>query len=312
MIEFESVTKTYAGRIVVDRLTLHIPAGQSTVLIGPSGCGKSTTLRMINRLIAPERGVVRVSGQDVASADPQTLRRGIGYAIQAGGLFPHWTVARNIATVPRLLGWPRARIGARVAELLVLLGLPAGQFADKFPAELSGGQQQRVGVARALAAEPKLLLLDEPFGALDPITRFGLQRALRDIQRTNRQTMVFVTHDMDEALLLADRIVILDAGRVVGDGTPAELLDRPPNDFVRHFVAGEAGLMRRLAVRRVADILRPGEASDAPVFDAPAIDARASLREALGQMVAARTKHLRVQDGQGAPIGHIRLEDIVA
>jgi len=196
MIEFESVTKTYAGRIVVDRLTLHIPAGQSTVLIGPSGCGKSTTLRMINRLIDPERGVVRVGGQDVASADPQTLRRGIGYAIQAGGLFPHWTVARNIATVPRLLGWPRARIGARVAELLVLLGLPAGQFADKFPAELSGGQQQRVGVARALAAEPKLLLLDEPFGALDPITRFGLQRALRDIQRTNRQTMVFVTHDM--------------------------------------------------------------------------------------------------------------------
>ena len=301
MITFEGVTKSYAGRAVVSDLTLTIPAGQLTVLIGPSGCGKSTTLRMINRLITPEAGTIRIDGQDIATQDPQALRRGIGYAIQAGGLFPHWDVARNIATVPTLLGWPKARIEARTTELLTLLGLPPQDYAHQRVARLSGGQQQRVGVARALAADPPLLLLDEPFGALDPITRAGLQTALRRIQRDTAKTMVFVTHDMDEALLLADQIVILDRGRLAQAGTPADLLDHPSSDFVRGFVAGEPSAMRALAVRRVADIMRPGGAPDAPC-----IGADATLRDALGAMVAARVEILAV--GRD---GHVTLRDVV-
>ncbi len=302
MISFENVSKSYAGRAVVDRLDLTIEAGQLTVMIGPSGCGKSTTLRMINRLIAPDTGTVRVDGRDVAGEDPQALRRGIGYAIQAGGLFPHWDVARNIATVPTLLGWPAARIEARVEELMALLGLPPEGYAHKRVAQLSGGQQQRVGVARALAADPPLLLLDEPFGALDPVTRGGLQTALRRIQRETEKTMVFVTHDMDEALLLADRIVILDRGRLAQAGTPAEILEHPSSDFVRGFVAGEASSLRALAVRSVADHCRPGAAAGAPE-----IAAEATLREALGMMVAAGVRRLRVA-GQDS---HVALDDIV-
>ncbi len=306
MITFEAVTKAYAGRPVVDALDLRIEAEKLTVLIGPSGCGKSTTLRMINHLIAPDSGTVRIDGQDVAGQDPQVLRRGIGYAIQAGGLFPHWDVARNIATVPRLLGWPTPRIEARVRELLTLLGLPPDEYAHKRPHQLSGGQQQRVGVARALAADPKLLLLDEPFGALDPITRADLQAALRRIQRETGKTTVFVTHDMDEALLLADSIVLLDRGRLAQAGTPAEILANPATDFVRQFVAGEASAMRSLAVRRVADIARPGAAPDAP-----SIAPDATLREALGRMIAAHTHRLAVQVPEGAPAAHVTLADIV-
>ena len=302
MITFDHVSKSYAGRTVVDDLCLTIEAGKLTVLIGPSGCGKSTTLRMINRLIAPDRGTVCVDGRDVATGDPQALRRGIGYAIQAGGLFPHWDVARNVATVPTLLGWPKARIDARVEELLTLLGLPPDEYAHKRVAQLSGGQQQRVGVARALAADPKLLLLDEPFGALDPVTRGGLQTALRRIQRETAKTMVFVTHDMDEALLLADRIVILDRGRLAQAGMPAEILERPASDFVRGFVAGEASAMRALAVRRVAEHRRPGA-----VADVPEVDADATLRDALGLMVAAGVRRVSVR-GQDS---HVALDDIV-
>ena len=306
MIAFDAVSKAYGGRPIVDRLSLDIRAGELSVLVGPSGCGKSTTLRMINGLIAPDSGTVRVNGQDVAGADPQALRRGIGYAIQAGGLFPHWDVARNIGTVPRLLGWPEARVAARVTELLSLLGLPPAEYAAKRVAQLSGGQQQRVGVARALAADPKLVLLDEPFGALDPVTRRDLQTAFRRIQRDTRKTAVFVTHDMDEALLLADRIFVLNEGRLAQAGTPAEILQRPASDFVRRFVAGEPGAMRGLAVRLVADILRPGAAPGAPEI-AP----DATLREALGLMVAARTDMLAVRAADGAPLGHIALAGIV-
>ncbi len=302
MISFEGVSKAYAGRAVVDGLDLTIAAGELTVLIGPSGCGKSTTLRMINRLIAPDSGIVRVDGRDVTAQDPQTLRRGIGYAIQAGGLFAHWNVARNVATVPNLLGWPKARIDARVDELLSLLGLSPAEFRHKRVGQLSGGQQQRVGVARALAADPKLLLLDEPFGALDPITRGGLQTALRRIQRATAKTMVFVTHDMDEALLLADCIVILKDGRLAQAGTPAEIVEQPASDFVRGFVAGEAAALRGLAVRRVGEVCRPGRAEGAPE-----IGPEATLRDALSLMVTARVRRLAVRGRDS----HVALDDIV-
>ncbi len=300
MITFDHVTKSYAGRTVVDDLSFTIPTGELTVLIGPSGCGKSTTLRMINGLIAPDRGTVSVDGRDVASQNPQTLRRGIGYAIQAGGLFPHWSVARNIATVPTLLGWPRAKIDARVAELLALFGLPPAEYAAKNVAALSGGQQQRVGVARALAADPPLLLLDEPFGALDPITRRTLQTELRRIQRATSKTMVFVTHDMDEAILLADRIVILDRGRLAQAGTPVELLQHPASGFVRDFVAGDPSAMRSLAACSVADLRRPGN-----IEGSPSMPAETTLRDALGLMIASRQHTLNLGDG------HVRLIDII-
>ena len=300
MITFNHVSKTYAGRPVVNDLSLTIPQGALTVLIGPSGCGKSTTLRMINALIAPDSGTIQIDGKAIATINPQTLRRGIGYAIQAGGLFPHWTVARNIATVPTLLGWPPAKIAARTTELLTLLGLPPAEFSHKSIAQLSGGQQQRVGVARALAADPPLLLLDEPFGALDPITRRTLQTELRRIQQATSKTMVFVTHDMDEALLLADHIIILNAGRLAQAGTPAQLLQSPASDFVRNFVAGDPSALRPLATRHVAEIVRPGR-----IAGAPEMPAEASLREAIGIMVAARSQVVNVRDG------HITIADVI-
>ena len=228
MIELSGLSKSYAGQAVVQDVSLTIPQGSITVLLGPSGCGKSTTLRMINRLITPDAGTVRIGGVDTAGTPAPALRRGIGYAIQGVGLFPHWSVARNIATVPMLLGWDRQRIAARVDELLNLLNLPPAEFAAKRPAALSGGQAQRVGVARALAADPAVLLMDEPFGALDPVTRRDLQREFRRIQRATGKTVVFVTHDLDEALLLGDRIAIMRSGQLVRDATPLDLLTPPP------------------------------------------------------------------------------------
>ncbi len=299
MIELDNVSRLYEGVAAVEGLSLRIERGEICVLVGTSGCGKSTTLRLLNRLIDCSSGSIRIDGQDIAGLDPESLRRRMGYAIQSTGLFPHWTVARNIGVVPRLLGWPQARIAARVGELLELLGLPVASFADKFPHQLSGGQAQRVGVARALAADPEILLMDEPFGALDPITRDSLQNELLRIQARIHKTIVFVTHDIDEALKLATRIVVMDQGRIVQHDTPTRLLEQPANAFVASLLGqGEQGL-KRASLQRVAAHMLPLQGPPPAV----AVGAEDSLRQALSLMLWHRTGELCVRDGQGNAIG---------
>jgi osmoprotectant transport system ATP-binding protein len=233
MITLDMVSKSYdAGNFAVREVSLRVPAGQMLVLLGGSGCGKTTTLKMINRLIEPTSGSIQVDGRDVGREDPVQLRRGIGYVVQGNGLFPHMTVARNIGVVPRLLGWPAERIDQRVDELLDLVHLPPEEYRDRLPRQLSGGQQQRVGFARALAAGPQIMLLDEPFGALDPVTRDQLRTEFLEIRRRLNLTAVMVTHDMTEALLSADLIGVMNEGRLLQLGTPGDLLTRPADPFV--------------------------------------------------------------------------------
>ncbi len=306
MIEIERVTKTYGDRRVVDELSLTVPGGAFCVLLGPSGCGKSTILRMMNRLVPFDSGAIRVGGKDVRRLPPEALRRRIGYAIQSVGLFPHWRVEDNIATVPRLLGWPRHRVRERVEELLHLLRLNPDTYRAKYPYQLSGGEQQRVGVARALAADPDLLLMDEPFAALDPITRAALQKELSRIQRQTRKTIVFVTHDIDEALLLASVIGVLDTGRLAQWGTPIEIIERPSSAFVAEFVGGETSSLKLLGLRAVAERVRPGETA----YGEP-LRGDASLRDALAMMIARHTDRLPVVDSSGRPLGAIALNDVV-
>ncbi|MCU1499029.1 MAG: ATP-binding cassette protein [Acidimicrobiales bacterium] len=254
-IELRGVTKTFAGNAVpaVAPLDLVMGAGEITVLIGPSGCGKTTTLRMINRLVNPTDGVITIGGTDVRRHSLTGLRRGIGYVIQQIGLFPHRTVAQNIATVPALLKWPKGRIAERVAELADLVGIDREMLA-RYPAQLSGGQQQRVGVARALAADPPVLLMDEPFGAVDPIVRARLQAELRALQARVHKTIVLVTHDIDEAILLGDRVAVLNVGGIVEQfATPDELLAQPANSFVAEFLGHERSI-KRLSLSRVRDL----------------------------------------------------------
>ena len=254
-IRFNAVTKTYGNRrgtsTVLRELSLDIPAGQITVFVGPSGCGKSTSLRMINRMVEPNSGSVTIDAVDVRERNPYELRRGIGYVMQNGGLMPHRTVAQNIATVPRLLGASRKEAQARALELLEVVGLDSS-YAKRYPAQLSGGQVQRVGVARALAADAPILLMDEPFSAVDPIVRTELQRELLRLQARLGKTIVFVTHDIDEALLLGDRIAVFaEGGRLAQHGTPEEILYSPADDFVRSFVSRSvAGLLDERTVRR--------------------------------------------------------------
>ncbi len=290
MIELDNVTKLHGNKAAVAELSLRAEEGQITVLLGPSGCGKSTTLRMINRLIVPSSGTIRLAGEDIAGIEAVVLRRRIGYAIQDVGLFPHWSVARNIGAVPALLGWDAARITARVEELLRLVDLPAADFAQKRPAELSGGQAQRVGVARAMAADPGWLLMDEPFGALDPITRRELQAAFRRIQRATGKTVVLVTHDIEEALLLGDKIAVLRAGRLVRAGSPLELLEQPRDEFVRDFFGGAAIGLRRLSLIPAVSRAVAGTAPGA------ALGVEASLRDALDAMLARGSDRVAVAD----------------
>jgi osmoprotectant transport system ATP-binding protein len=307
MIELDRVSKHYDGVAAVDDVSLTIGGGELFVLIGPSGSGKSTILRMINRLLPHSSGTIRVGGTDVTQLDVAALRRGMGYVIQSIGLFPHWTIERNVGAVPEMLGWDRARIADRVTELLTLLRLDPETVRHKYPHQLSGGQQQRVGVARALAADPEVLLMDEPFGALDPVARDALQVELAQIQRVSRKTIVFVTHDMEEALRLGSRIAILDSGRLVQCATPIELLRAPENEFVRGFVGQDDHGIRLLSVIPVAERLRPG--NSAP--DDEPIAATASLRQALSKMIEAGTDRLAVSDIAGAAIGTIHLADLV-
>lgn len=263
MIRLEHVTKRYGGAVAVDDLTLEVAAGELCVLVGPSGCGKTTTMRMINRLIEPTSGRIEVGGDDVLALDPVQLRRRIGYVIQQIGLFPHMSIADNVATVPKLLGWKRDRIRARVDELLDLVQLPPSTFRDRYPHQLSGGQRQRVGVARALGADPDVLLMDEPFGAIDPITREGLQDEFLRLQAEVRKTIVFVTHDIEEAVKLGDRIAILRQGGVLAQhDTPADILGAPASEFVADFVGADRAL-KRLKVTEID----PGDLQQPPVLD---------------------------------------------
>jgi osmoprotectant transport system ATP-binding protein len=278
MIRLQGVGKTYeGGTVAVRELDLDVPHGELVVLVGPSGCGKSTTLKMINRLIEPTRGRIELDGEDVTRMDAVKLRRRIGYVIQQIGLFPHQTIRANVATVPKLLGWDRKRVHERVDELLTTMGLEPSEFADRYPHQLSGGQRQRVGVARALAADPDVLLMDEPFGAVDPVVRGRLQDQFLDIQATLAKTVVLVTHDIEEAVRLGDRVAVFETGgRLAQYDTPARVLGAPADEFVAEFVGADRGL-RRLAVTGIdlTDLERP------PIVHAT--DRVAEARSALAQ-----------------------------
>jgi len=309
MIELRDVVKAYGSRRVVDGVSFSVEPGQVCALIGASGSGKTTLLKMINRLVPATSGSIHIGGRDVRDEPPEALRRRIGYVVQSFGLFPHWTVEDNIATVPRLLAWPAARVAARVHELLSLLRLDVAEYRGKYPHELSGGQQQRVGVARALAADPELLLMDEPFGALDPVTRAGLRTEFARIHATTGKTILFVTHDMDEALELADVIAVLENGRLVQFGSSRDIVERPATEFVRDLIGrAEIGL-KRLAVQRVEERMRPGQAPGEG--KGPAIEMSSTLKEALARMLALRTDRLMVRDAGGAVVGSITLAQLV-
>jgi len=311
VISLRSVTKHYEGaeRAAVDSFTLDVPDGEVVILIGPSGCGKSTTLRMINRLIEPDDGEITLDGVDVRTLPLDGLRRGIGYAIQGVGLFPHWTVHENIGTVPWLLGWEQSRIDSRVCELLTLVGLDPGTYDGAYPDELSGGEAQRVGVARALAADPPVLLMDEPFGAVDPLTRDRLQREFLAIQRRLRKTVVFVTHDIDEAVRLGDRIAIMREGRLVQYDTPERVLAYPADQFVAGFVGSERAL-KRLSLGTVASVMD----SEKPATTAESrlrVPRDANLREALAAFLESGEDCIAVVEDDEI-VGSLTLEGLMS
>lgn len=305
MIEIEHLTKRYGSRIVVDDVSLQVQEGTLTVVVGTSGAGKSTLLRMINRLVEPSAGRVLIDGQDTRSIPEDELRHRIGYVIQGYGLFPHRTVAANIATVPRLLGWERRRISERVEELLDLFNLDPAEFANKFPHQLSGGQQQRVGVARALAARPALLLMDEPFGALDAVIRAKAQDDLLAIQRRLGTTILLVTHDMNEAFHLGDRIAVMDQARLLQHATPAELLTRPADSFVERLVGTSERPFRLLSLAKVREAIEPGRAEGEPIAVSD------SLHQALSQLIWLGRDVLPVADPSGAIVGRISVRGIL-
>ncbi len=307
-IRLEKVTKLFPGvaKPAVDALDLTIESGQVCVLIGPSGCGKTTTMRMVNRLIEPTSGRIVVGEQDVTQADPVELRRHIGYVIQQIGLFPHMTIAQNVATVPKLLGWEPTRIKARVAEMLELVGLDPGQFLERYPRHLSGGQRQRVGVARALAADPPVMLMDEPFGAVDPIVRGRLQEEFLAILKRLKKTVILVTHDIDEAIRMGDVVAILKDGRLVQYDTPDRLLAAPANDFVADFVGADRAL-RRLSLVRATEAVEPGEAADG--F---ALPGSLSVREVLSALLAEGRDAATIRAEDGTALGQITLAGIRA
>jgi osmoprotectant transport system ATP-binding protein len=297
-VEFRAVTKRYADQIAVDSLSFTVPAGKICILVGPSGSGKTTSLKMVNRLIEPSAGAILIDGHDVTGEEPTQLRRRIGYVIQQVGLFPHQTIAENVATVPVLLGWAKQRVAARVTELLALVGLDPSRYARRYPAQLSGGERQRAGVARALAAEPPVMLMDEPFGAVDPIVRERLQSELLRIQRELGTTILFVTHDIDEAIRLGDRVAVMRGGKLVQYAPPGELLAHPANDFVAQFVGSDRGL-KRLALLTVggAEIdTTVDRASLDPA--APVVRSSSTLRDALIRMLESGFQMAAVVDGE--------------
>lgn len=279
MIALTGVSRVFGGRTVVSEVSLRVAAGTILTVVGTSGSGKTTLLRMINRLVEPSAGTVRIAGRDVRDVAPHVLRRGIGYAIQGHGLFPHRTVAENIAVVPKLLGWDRRRIDERVDALLGLFNLDPAAYRNRMPAALSGGEQQRIGVARALAAEPPILLMDEPFGALDPIIRAQAQADLLAIQRRTGTTIVLVTHDMDEALRLGDRVAVMDGGHLVQEAAPAALIGAPASAFVSALLGGGDRAFQLMSLRAVDDLVEPGAAPGTPIPAGTTV--RAALAESL-------------------------------
>jgi osmoprotectant transport system ATP-binding protein len=307
VITLEHVTKRYPGTgvVAVDDLSLHVPEGLTVALIGPSGCGKTTTMRMVNRLVDPTAGRILVNGEDVTHVDPVVLRRHIGYVIQQVGLFPHMTIAQNVAAVPNLLGWDQARTIRRTQELLQLVGLNPAEMLERYPSQLSGGQRQRVGVARALAADPPVLLMDEPFGALDPIARTLLQAEFRQILRRVRKTVVLVTHDLDEATRLGDRIAIMKSGRIVQYDTPNAVLSHPADAFVENFVGIDRALVR-LSLFTVGDAMSAEPAQR----NTGVVGMGSNLRDALALMVAANSDMLGVVDEFGAFKGRLTRDSI--
>ncbi len=305
MIEIEGVSKIYDGKAVVDHVSLTIEPRTITVIVGTSGSGKTTLLRMINRLVEADAGTIRLDGEDNRTIPGYELRRRIGYAIQGHGLFPHQTVVQNIATVPRLVGWDRERIDGKVRELLSLFQLDPDQFGQRYPHELSGGEQQRVGVARALAAEPNVLLMDEPFGALDPIIRAKAQDDLLAIQKHFGTTVILVTHDMDEAFHLADKIAVMDAGRLLQYGTADELVRRPANSFVERMIGASARPFRLLSMRQVLEAAEPGEA------EGQAIEDGASQQEALAELLWSGRQAAPVVSANGEARGRVTLEALL-
>ncbi|MGH8318992.1 MAG: ABC transporter ATP-binding protein [Steroidobacteraceae bacterium] len=311
MIVIESLTKRYGSTAVVDAVSMVIEGNSITVIVGTSGSGKSTLLRMVNRLVEPTSGRVLIDGRDTESEPGHLLRRRIGYVIQGNGLFPHRTVAENVATVPRLLGWDEARTRARVAQLLQALELDPAAYAEKYPHQLSGGQQQRVGVARALAAEPAVLLMDEPFGALDPIIREKAQDDLLDIQRRFGTTMVVVTHDIDEAFRLGDRVAVMSAGRIVQYDRPEVLVTRPADPLVARMTGSAERAMRLLALTTAGEAALPLTA-DEGLADAPVVSTSASLREVLSELLWRGRECATVVDGNGTPRGRLTVAAILA
>jgi osmoprotectant transport system ATP-binding protein len=305
MIAIEGLTKVYDSVAAVDDVSMVVEAGALTVIVGASGSGKSTLMRMVNRVVEPTSGRVLIDGEDTAGLPVHELRRRIGYAIQNHGLFPHRNVAQNIATVPTLLGWDRRRIAARVEELLCLFQLDPATFARRFPHELSGGQQQRVGVARALAAEPKLLLMDEPFSALDPLVRAKAQDDLKAIQRQLSTTIILVTHDMEEAIRLGDRIAVMDSGKLLQYAPPAEILVHPATPFVGALIGVGDRPFRLLSLETAAQEVEPGEAEGAIVA------ADADLRDVLAELLWSRRVAAPVAERDGRVIGRVTLARLI-
>jgi osmoprotectant transport system ATP-binding protein len=308
MITMEHVTKRYGegAAASVDDLSIDIPEGVTVALVGPSGCGKTTTMRMINRLIDPTEGRIVVNGADVRSVDPVIFRRHIGYVIQQVGLFPHMTIAQNVGAVPKLLGWSADRIATRNDELMQLVGLDP-EMLRRYPRQLSGGQRQRVGVARALAADPPVLLMDEPFGAIDPIARARLQEEFRQILRRVRKTVVLVTHDLDEAIRLGDRLAIMRDGKIVQYDTPDAILSHPADDFVENFVGVDRAL-KRLSLFTVETAMTKG----APKGKTGKVVAGTNLRDALALMAADNSEVLAVTDTSGVVLGQLKRDAIFA
>src|SRR5947207_5422206 len=314
MIRLDGVTRVYAtprGNVAaVDDVSFEVDEGDICVLLGPSGCGKTTTLRMINRLVAPTSGKIFIGGRDTDTIDPVLLRRGIGYVIQQIGLFPNMTVAENIGVVPRLLGWESARRRERAEELLSMLALPPAQFADRYPNELSGGQAQRVGVARALAVDPPVLLMDEPFAALDPVNREAIQDEFLRMQRKLRKTILFVSHDIDEAVKMADRIAIFHSGRLVQFAAPDEMLAHPADAFVAGFVGSDRTL-KRLRLIRVREVMTPAVAGDSS-RSGTAVSPDDDLRRVAALFLEHDAESLRCVDVDGNVIGRVTREAVAA
>lgn len=311
MIELKNVTRRFGETVAVDNINLTIETGEVCVLVGSSGCGKSTTLRMINRLLPHSEGEILVDGEDITTMNPEQLRLNMGYVIQGTGLFPHWMVARNIAMVPRLLKWPKERIDARVHELMTLLDLDPQAHAHKYPQQLSGGQAQRVGVARALAADPNILLMDEPFGALDAITRENLQLEMLRIQRQVRKTTVFVTHDIDEALKLATRIAVMDQGRILQHDTPENILRNPASEFVENLVGKQDRGLKLMSLQPVRKLMTAHLDPRPPEPGIETVREDDSARLALSIVLWQGGEQVPVVNADGQEIGFVTRERLM-